>query len=240
MVTKQRLGIGHQLARDGFEIVGDVLTVEECNALASELSHLQELKAQSSKSKIGGLRNLLRISPRIAELASSAKVWNLVKSRTTCDLFPVRAIFFDKTPGANWLVAWHQDLTIAVAEKVETPEYTAWSVKEGIFHVQPPRAILEGMLTLRLHLDDCTVDNGALKVVPGSHLSGKLGTEKISRSKCGSGCVTCEMSKGAAMLMRPLLLHSSSPSAKPSHRRVLHIEYATDNLPNGLKWFERP
>jgi len=33
----------------------------------------------------------------------------------------VKAILFDKTPSMNWYVTWHQDLTIAVKEKIEVP-----------------------------------------------------------------------------------------------------------------------
>ena len=36
--------------------------------------------------------------------------------------------------------------------------------------------------------------------------------------------------------MRPLLLHASSASQSPRHRRVIHLEYAADPLPGGLVW----
>jgi ectoine hydroxylase-related dioxygenase (phytanoyl-CoA dioxygenase family) len=95
------------------------------------------------------------------------------------------------------------------------------------------------MVTVRLHLDDCNADNGALKVIPGSHQSGKLDAAEISRRAQENQVVICEVGQGGALLMRPLILHSSSPANNPSHRRVLHIEYATGELPNGLKWFDR-
>ena len=41
------------------------------------------------------------------------------------------------------------------------------------------------------------------------------------------------------MLMRPLLLHASSSSSKPEPRRVIHLEYAADDLPGGLEWHDR-
>ena len=138
---------------------------------------------------------------------------------------------------SNWRVPWHQDLTIAVVERIETPSFVAWSVKDGILHVQPPREILESMVTVRLHLDDCHADDGALKIIPGSHLNGKLDSVQIT--EWTSRQTTCEVPKSGALFMRPLLLHSSSTAKNPSHRRVLHIEYATTELPNGLKWFER-
>jgi hypothetical protein len=41
-------------------------------------------------------------------------------------------------------------------------------------------------------------------------------------------------------LMRPLLLHASSPARQPGHRRVIHLEYASEALPGGLQWYETP
>ena len=37
--------------------------------------------------------------------------------------------------------------------------------------------------------------------------------------------------------MRPLLLHASSIAIVPSHRRVIHLEYASCQLLGGLEWF---
>ncbi len=97
----------------------------------------------------------------------------LVVAGADCRL--VRGLFFDKTPGANWPVAWHQDLTLAVAERREIAGWSNWSVKAGVPHVQPPVDILERMVTLRLQLDDCGADNGPLRVLPGSHCLGRIG-----------------------------------------------------------------
>jgi hypothetical protein len=68
---------------------------------------------------------------------------------------PVKATLFDKTPDANWLVPWHQDLTISVKERVDIDGFGPWTVKAGVLSVQPPVSILERMLAIRIHLDDC-------------------------------------------------------------------------------------
>jgi ectoine hydroxylase-related dioxygenase (phytanoyl-CoA dioxygenase family) len=60
-------------------------------------------------------------------------------------------------------------VTIAVQDKVEAEGFGPWSVKADVIHVQPPASILECMLSVRLHLDDCGEENGALRVIPGSH-----------------------------------------------------------------------
>jgi ectoine hydroxylase-related dioxygenase (phytanoyl-CoA dioxygenase family) len=119
------------------------------------------------------------------------------------------------------------------------PGYGGWSVKKGVSHVQPPASILENMLTLRVHLDDCGTDNGPLRVLRGSHRHGWLTDERIEGLKRTSEEVTCLVPQGGALLMRPLLVHASSPAKNPRHRRVIHLEYAADPLPGPLRWFEQ-
>jgi len=91
------------------------------------------------------------------------------------------------------------------------------------------------MLAVRLHLDDCDESNAPLRVIPGSHLLGRLSADRIAQiSKQPE--ITCAVKAGGVMLMRPLLLHASSASRSPGHRRVIHIEFASRPLPAGLQW----
>jgi hypothetical protein len=227
-----------QFERDGFQIVKSLVEQGECDLLLAELTPLFEQQQKSAKSKIGGVRNLLRTSSRILQFSKSAKLLSILEKFGGSALFPVRAIFFDKNPESNWLVPWHQDLAIAAVGRIETPGFTGWSIKNETLHVHPPREILESMITMRLYLDDSDASNGALKIISGSHRHGKLGAGDIPRWTAKNEPVVCELSRGDALLMRPLLLHASSPAENPQHRRVLHIEYATQELPNGLKWFD--
>jgi ectoine hydroxylase-related dioxygenase (phytanoyl-CoA dioxygenase family) len=229
---------GSQLAHNGVEIVPDVLLEGPCDVIADELSVLQVAHGGSTNNRRGGARNLLRLVTQVAELASSNQLKGVLESRLNQEIFPVRALFFDKNTDANWGVTWHQDLAIAVARKIAAPGFAAWSVKEGVVHVQPPVEILEDMATLRLHLDKCDADDGALKVIPRSHLQGRLDSREIAARVEKNAGLICAVPKGGALLMRPLLLHSSSRAKRPAHRRVLHLEYASVDLPAGLKWHD--
>ncbi len=227
-----------RLQRDGCQIIKSLVGDGDCNRLATELTPLFDQQVKSAKSRIGGVRNLLRTKPLVASFAKSQAIIELLQRAVGENLFPVRAIFFDKNPEANWLVPWHQDLAIAVAEQIESPGFTGWSVKDDVLHVHPPAEILTQMITLRLHLDDCDAGNGALKVIAGSHSVGKIPAGEIARWTASRRQTICEVSKGDAVLMRPLLLHASAPADNPGHRRILHVEYATQTLPDGLKWFD--
>lgn len=94
------------------------------------------------------------------------------------------------------------------------------------------------MLTLRLHLDDADESNGALRVLPGSQAHGRLSAAEIRKWRAAGPETLCLVPAGGVLLMRPLLLHASGRSAMAGHRRVLHLEYAAFNLPDGLQWEE--
>jgi ectoine hydroxylase-related dioxygenase (phytanoyl-CoA dioxygenase family) len=209
----------------GFEVIGD-------NNLTAAIERALRNSGQSSYA----IRQLLEAVPEVQEVVADPMVRRIVESVLGPKAFVVRSIFFDKTPKANWKVAWHQDLTIAVREKVEVNGFTAWSVKEEVVHVQPPISVLERMATVRLHLDDCGPDNGALQVVPKSHNAGRLSGQQISAWRAREKPVPCIVPRGGALLMRPLLLHASASAKAPAHRRVVHLEFASDSLPGGLKW----
>lgn len=82
------------------------------------------------------------------------------------------------------------------------------------------------MLALRLHLDDSNSDNGPLRVLPGTHRQGVLTDAEIQRLGSKIEPVTCLVSCGGVLAMRPQLVHASSKSRSDAPRRVLHIEYA--------------
>jgi ectoine hydroxylase-related dioxygenase (phytanoyl-CoA dioxygenase family) len=185
-----------------------------------------------------GIRNLLELVPSVAQLARSQEIRSIVEPILGDTARVVRGIFFDKQPTANWKVPWHQDLSIAIKQHREVTDYLAPSIKAGIPHIQPPRAILEQMLTVRIHLDRCDRSNGALKVIPGSHLQGKLTSAEIDLWK-QTVEISCDLDVGGILLMRPLLLHASSVATVPTHRRVIHLEYANCDLPGGLEWYYR-
>jgi hypothetical protein len=189
-------------------------------------------------SPLGAGRRGLLATPEVAEVASSVRLLTLVRPCTGHLPRPVRAIYFDKSPTANWLVAWHQDVTVAVEEQMDVAGFGPWSVKHGVPHAQAPVELLENMITVRVHLDDCDETNGALRVLPGTHLLGRLSSEQIQKARNERKEVVCGARRGDVMLMRPLLLHASGKSvvAGNRHRRVLHIEYAGLDLPGGLRW----
>lgn len=216
------------LARDGFAWRRGVVGGEKITALLGELCGAAAISPNR--------RSLLRDCPSAVRLASEGPLKAIADDALGGDAFAVRALLFDKVSSANWGVPWHQDLAIAVEEKVDVPGFGGWSVKDGIPHVLPPAEVLAQLVTLRIHLDDCGEDNGPLRVLPGSHGAGKLSAAEIARWRDEAAEVICTAARGDGLVMRPLLLHASSAAEQPGHRRVLHLEYAAQPLPGGLRW----
>lgn len=220
------------LVDDGFALMERTVDARSIEALKAVFAEADMARAERGGETFGA-RNLFAIAEvRVMADVLRARLCEVTGER----LHAVRGLFFDKTQAANWPVPWHQDLTLAVKTRHELPGWTNWTVKRGVPHVQPPAEFLTRMITARLHLDNCAADNGALRVIPGSHAGGTLTRKGVDAAKQRDAVTICARA-GDALLMKPLLLHASSPAQTPSHRRVLHIEFAPVSLlPDELAW----
>ena len=176
----------------------------------------------------------------IRGLVSSPELTEVVSAILGRQAVAVRATLFDKTRAVNWRVPWHQDLMVPVSKGTvsEVPGFNAWSSKQGITYAKPPVEILEQALAMRIDVDGTDADRGGLRVLPASHRYGILEAEDIHRLRQDTAARECRVPRGGALLMRPLLLHASSRSVAPVHRRILHIEFHAAELPQGLEWYE--
>ncbi len=149
----------------------------------------------------------------------------------------VGAKLFDKAPGRNWALGWHQDRTIPVRERRDVPGFGQWTVKDGIPHCVPPFEILERSLTLRIHLDPVGWANAPLLIAPGSHRMGSIAEHDIAATVSRFGAHACLAGPGDVWACRTPILHASERARVPTRRRVLQLLYSADTLPGGLVWF---
>ena len=224
--------------QDGFAIRSGILDNDECSKLIHALQDYELLNHANAKQSVYALRNLLHKIEEVRLLAQSERIRNLVAPYLGDQYFAVRAMYFDKIEGANWKVPWHQDLVVAVTRQHDVEGFGPWSNKEGVVHAQAPAWLLEQMVAVRVHLDDCDTENGPLRVLPGTQRYGKLTSEQLDDLRSKSAEHVCTVEAGGVILMRPLLLHASSSAQSPGHRRVIHIEYSNAMLPEGLEWHE--
>jgi ectoine hydroxylase-related dioxygenase (phytanoyl-CoA dioxygenase family) len=223
---------------EGYAVIPDMVESQKLVQLANLIENLNTAGTLRRNGGIYAIRNLLQSVPAVREIAESPPIRDLSEMVLGANCHAVRATLFDKRPEANWKVPWHQDLTIAVEQRVDVEGFGRWTEKAGVPHVQPPAELLEGMLAIRVQLDGCSEANGALRVLPGSHLHGRLTDDAIQQWRQTVAAVSCVVGRGGVVAMHPLLLHSSSASAHPLRRRVIHLELAARELPGGLRWYQ--
>lgn len=211
---------------DGFALVPGVLAADECQILADHVG-----------TGSAGTRGLLRNS-WCGELASRLRAHAGLATLIPASHAAVQCTLFEKSAAQNWLVPVHQDLSIAVAKRVDTSGLGGWAEKEGMVFVQAPVSILEQLVAVRLHIDRCGPDDGPLKVIPGTHRQGRLEPGLALALRQTHGELSCQAASGDALVMRPLLLHASSKSRRSStsRRRVLHFVFGPRQLTHGLHW----
>ena len=215
---------------DGFEIRHAVIDTRQIAAIKAEIRIDHEILRHT------GIRNLEKKFGCIAEVASDPSVLSIAESMLGGPSKLVRALFFDKTEERNWSVPWHQDRTVALNQRIDMHGWVGWTVKDGVHHVQPPQLVLDHMVTIRLHVDDADVETGCLVVIPGSHRLGVLASDAIRKAVVHATHQDCLVCAGDAVIMHPPLLHSSGKSRGAGHRRVVHLEYSSYRLPDGIAW----
>ncbi|MGB8698828.1 MAG: phytanoyl-CoA dioxygenase family protein [Thermosynechococcaceae cyanobacterium] len=214
-----------QFQSNGFEVTVPLLSAEECQ---TAIAHLTTISSS-------GKRNLL-LTHWCISLARMLASHPVLEPLLPTAAVAIQCTLFEKSPERNWLVSLHQDLSIPVASRINHSAVRGWSEKEGVLYVQAPAAVLADMVAVRLQLDESGPNDGALRVVPGSHLYGRLDDAEVKRLRDNMGEIVCPVPKGAALVIRPLLLHGSSKLTQLHMRRVLHFLFAPPVLPFGLRW----
>jgi len=216
-----------QLEASGYAVIPDVVGNDE-------ITNVGRFIDDGGNGVVGTRRLIIR--PWCRELADWLTRDVRLSGSLPSDARPVQCTLFVKSTASNWLVSIHQDLSIPVADRVDDPEYHGWSEKEGDLFVQPPVSVLDEMVAVRLHLDNCDESNGALRVVPGSHRFGRLTAAQAKQVRSAQGEVCVRVPRGGIMVMKPLLLHASSKALINQRRRVLHFVFGPASLPGLLRW----
>ena len=181
---------------NGYSVYRSSLSEAELDELRDEVNRLNDHRGV-------GLRNSLETSALVARHVKDAfGLRHLLPNA----LRVVRCIIFDKSPQSNWKVGWHQDLNL--------------KSEDGQILERDKLGLVK---TFRLHLDKTNAENGALRVLPGSHNLGALSDEE--RRKLQTPEVTVDADAGEVLVMSPLLVHASNPMKANSRRRVIHVDY---------------
>ncbi|CAM1344548.1 phytanoyl-CoA dioxygenase family protein [Tenacibaculum amylolyticum] len=224
----------YKLHKEQLEINGYSIT----KPLISESTLVNLKKIVYREEKSYAIRQLVNKQPEILEVLFKEKSFRELYAKVCGKgYFLTKAIYFNKPAMSNWFVGYHQDLSISAKEKQITKDYVQWTYKEKQWGVIPPEGILKNTITFRVHLDSTDETNGALHVIPKSHVKGIIRIDEHFKKEALGKEVLCNVEKGAVMLMNPLVLHASQRSVSASDRSVIHLEFCNQEIPMG--WLER-
>jgi ectoine hydroxylase-related dioxygenase (phytanoyl-CoA dioxygenase family) len=229
------------LDRDGYWVLRGAVTRSEVEHLLQVFTQFlvaesESVRARSSRGHVYAARNLIDSIPEASSVWQSEPLLSFLQAELGDGFGLVRALFFDKPPDRTWALPWHKDTSIAVRDNsVESSSFSRPTIKAGVPHLIASDEVLRRMLTLRIHLDDVTDENGPLQVIPGSHQSSDCEGEGLAAA------VPIHAAAGDVLAMRPLIRHSSGSSQPGTrrHRRILHLEFAnSERLPDGIEWHD--
>lgn len=225
------------MEQKGFCIINGIYSSDEIQSIITLIDTLNTSKPTFRKSEdLFAIRQFIKELPEIKKLVFNENLQSAINTIAGNDYFIVKSIYFDKPEKSNWFVAYHQDLTISIDKKIEMEGFNFWTSKHEQYAVQPPTSLLENIFAIRIHLDDTDEENGALKIIEGSHLKQICRPETIDWKSEKE--TFCNVEQGGIMLMKPLLLHGSNRTTNQKRRRVIHIEFSNTVLPEGINWSE--
>ena len=221
--------------RDGYVLVPDLFSPAEIEVLLAHVGDARVTGHQWSAKDSAGLESKLSLWTDAGEdvfgaVSTSARVVSAVRMLLREDVYHWHSKVMLKEPRVGGAWEWHQD-------------YGYWYGDNCLY----PR-----MLSCMIALDPATKENGCLKVIPGSHLLGRLDhgrvagqagaePERVQAAIERLGVRYCEAPAGSALFFHGNTFHSSEANLSDRPRRAYICCYnAMSNVPYGGKGHGKP
>jgi len=157
----------------------------------------------------GSLYDLYQRHPEFQPLAQLPTVLDALEEVLGPDIYLYENCLVYKPRGKKNGVPWHQDF---ISRPNEPRKYIAW-----------------------MAIDDVTRENGAMKIIPGSHTQGFLPWHRVQgethhdrvKPECvdESKAIYAELHAGDVLIFNQLLLHSSEEINSNKPRRAFRVSY---------------
>jgi hypothetical protein len=113
----------------GHAIVDDIFARTDMERVLARLS-----SAAFERTRAGARH--MRAVPVVGDLARDPRMVAMASEFVGPGAIPFRATLFDKSPGANWSVVWHQDTALPLRERFQDATWGPWSSKAGVLYAQ--------------------------------------------------------------------------------------------------------
>jgi Protein involved in biosynthesis of mitomycin antibiotics/polyketide fumonisin len=213
-----------QLNEQGYFVLEDVFTKEEMDALAERIEAYQRRHAEALRAQ-GGTGGISR-ADEITFTSHLAEHDDAIKAFVTRPEF---VAITTELLGPDIDLYWNQSVFKMPEGEKEFP----WHQDDGYTPVSP-----SPYLTLWLALNDATVENGCVSVLPGSH---KDGLREHVNSPLGQVChpadhpdqgVPVPVRAGSIAVFWSLTAHKSGVNRSRGTRKAYIIQYAKSPLTN--------
>lgn len=212
--------------RNGYVIVEDVFPREELQAMNDELDRVlaENERGTRSSTKRGWLFRLGLATQRTRAFCEDPRILDLVGSVVHPGVAIYSAKLVTKEPSDPEICHWHQDDAFYRDNSESETRMSVW-----------------------IPLQDVTVEQGCLEVVPGSHRRGLQPWSMRASGTCRRSIdsqidpgekVFCPMKAGSMLLFSALLYHGSAGNTTNERRRAFIISYqeATASAGNADQW----
>jgi ectoine hydroxylase-related dioxygenase (phytanoyl-CoA dioxygenase family) len=213
-LTKEQI---QQFNKKGYIFPLDVFSEDEIAVHREYFNQLMEktMKAGWNSYSINGWHTRC---PGIYDLALESRILDYVQDLLGENLICWATHYFCKTPGDGKRVSWHQDASY-------------WPLT-------PSKTV-----TVWLAIDDADEENGAMRVIPRSHLHGQIAFERSAAEEnnvlnqsvhdpeqYGDPPVAFVMKAGQMSLHSDLLLHGSEPNLSNRRRCGLTLRFVSPDV----------
>ncbi len=192
---------------NGFVTGLDILTEDEARVHRASL--------EKAEAQIGPLHYKAKVHTILHspyELATHPRVLDIVRVLIGPDILLYDVAYIIKEPHATSHVSWHQDLTY-------------WGLSDDV------------QVSMWLALSPATCESGCMRMIPGSHKSGRL-EHKLTKDTSNvlfqgqtvdgvaeEQAVVCPLLPGQASFHHGWTLHDSGPNASNDRRIGLNVQY---------------
>ncbi len=198
--------------RDGY--------VSGINIISAEAAAHHRKAMEDSEAAFGKLHYKTKVHTILRspfELSTLPGVLDIVEQLIGPDILLYNVTYIVKEPGSKASVSWHQDLTY-------------W----GLSH--------DDQVSMWLALSPAAAESGCMRMVPGSHVRGRLDHETTQdesnvlfqgqtvRGVSEGDAVMCHLQPGQASFHHGWTLHASMPNQSNDRRIGLNVQYLATHV----------
>ena len=225
-LTKEQLTTYHE---QGYVVIPNVFPRTELAEINCELDRIRTEKLARRQEAdhnetLGWIMNLGLASPITRDLCADERILDLIQDIVKPGIAIYSAKMVAKEPHCDAICHWHQDDAYYSQKSQSKTRMSIWFA-----------------------MQDTTVEQGCLQVIPGSHKRGLQPYSPKEGGTCNLGIDTpidlserayCPVKAGSMVLFNALLWHASEGNRTGEQRRAFIVSYqeATVQGGNGQQW----